>query len=80
MQATGSVALAAELWDTILENTMYPCLNKTTNLIDFSTGCSRTPHGDPYYSGTVRDITDWPEDARGGCVLVTSESAWVFGL
>lgn len=56
--ATGSTLLASEVWDVVLLNTMAHCVNKKTNLVDFSTGCDRGEN--------VRDITDWPRDARDG--------------
>lgn len=58
---SGSLAVATDLYDTILENTMIHCLNSTTNLIDF-TNCNRDFSG----GHSVRDITDWPADARDG--------------
>ena len=54
---SGSLSVAGELYSTILENTMINCVNPKTNLIDF-TNCSR--------GNNVRDIVDWPTDARDG--------------
>eukprot|EP01052_Picozoa_sp_SAG31_P000586 SAG31_NODE_17_length_35773_cov_25.999271_11_plen_233_part_00 len=61
--ATGDLSIATELWNTILHNTMYFCVNKKTNLVDFSS-CSRDMPWDK--ANAVRDITDWPEDDRDG--------------
>ena len=52
---TGSLSIATELYDTILENTMINCVNNETQLVDFSNGCSR--------GNNVRDLTDWPAGA-----------------
>jgi len=42
---------------------MVGCVNKQSNLVDFN-GCSRTKNLKD--GGKVRDITDWPTDARDG--------------
>ena len=61
--ATGDFSIATELWNTILHNTMYFCVNQTTDLVDFSI-CSRNMPWDK--PNAVRDITDWPADDRDG--------------
>jgi hypothetical protein len=60
--ATGSPVIAQQLYDVILGNTQYDCLNQQTQLIDY-TNCSRQTGG---VGSKVRDITDWPTDARDG--------------
>ena len=64
--ATGSLVVISELYDTILSNTQIGCLNKATQLVDF-TKCAR-------YGKKVRDITDWPADARDGEVKTVGKS------
>ena len=64
--ASGDVSIARELWDIILGNTMINCVNKETQLVDF-TKCSRNMPWDK--PNAVRDITDWPDDARDGYVM-----------
>ena len=59
---TGSLSIAEELYDVILGNTMINCVNPKTQLVDF-TNCSRSM---PWDTVKVRDITDWPTDARDG--------------
>jgi len=61
--AAGDTSVAEELWDVILGNTMINCVNKETQLVDF-TKCSRSMPWDK--PNAVRDITDWPADARDG--------------
>ena len=59
----GSLSIATDLYDTILANTMIKCVNKDTQLVDF-TSCSRNMPWDK--PNAVRDITDWPADDRDG--------------
>ena len=39
--ATGSLVVISELYDTILSNTQIGCLNKATQLVDFTKGPTR---------------------------------------
>ena len=57
---TGSPAVAEELWETLLRNTMIGCVSNETQLVDFRR-CVRPD--------ATHDIIDWPATSRDGYVM-----------